>query len=158
MDIKELSEVIAVGGSKLGNTNRLVEQLKKMHKGVKVTLICHPEDEEKNLEILKEAGLEVVNIKHEDDYKLLPKNKSVFLLNTDGHNIVDYTEAIENILEDFVVIRTSMPSPQQKIDEIEELIKQKDLKTCVSPEAVEDRKYQREQMNQRSRFLSKHCK
>lgn len=158
MNTKELSEVIAGGGRNFGNTQRLIEQLKKIHKGSEVVLICHSEDEEKNLEVLKEAGLEVVCIKHEEDYRLLPKYKSIVILNTEGVDIENNTELIKNAISESVETHTLEPPAQQKIDEWEKLIKQKEYETYVSSKAVEDKEYQREQMKQRSRYLSKNCR
>ena len=158
MNTEELSEVIAGGGRNFGNTQRLIEQLKKIHKGSEVVLICHSEDEEKNLEVMKEAGLEVVCIKHEEDYRLLPKYKSVVFLNTEGVDIKNNTELVKNAIAEFVEMHTLEPTAQQKINEWEKLIKQKEYETYVSSKAVEDKEYQREQIKQRIRYLSKHCK
>lgn len=66
-------------------------------------------------------------------------------------------EKILAAIERILTIHTEMPIPQQRIDEYEEILKQKDaLKTYVIQEELENRKFQKEQMKQRSRYLSKH--
>lgn len=157
-DNEPIEEILG-GSIARGKAFDLIERIQKANKDVKVAIICRSETQAAICRVLATvAGLDVVDYHVEEDENLLPDGKAIFVLNPDGVNIADKTEQIKAALEKVMTIHTEMPMPQQKIDELEELIKQKEYETYVSPEAFEDRKYQREQMKQRSRYLSKHCR
>jgi len=115
--------------------DKLSERMKEIHQAnSKVILICHTEDEVRCVKVLQAAGLDATTIKHEDE-RLLPKGKCVVIINTDDVDIADKTEQIKAALERVLTIHTQMPIPQQRIDEYEEILKQKGaLKTYVIQE------------------------
>ncbi len=157
---KPIIEEVLGGTVARGKTLEVIESIKKAHKDVKVTIICRSDSQAAICKVLATvAGLDVVDYHIEEDEKLLPDGKAIIVLNPDGANIADKTEQIKAALERVLTIHTEMPIPLQKNEEYEEFLKQKDaLETYVIQEELEDRKFQKEQMKQRSRYLSKHCR
>jgi hypothetical protein len=159
-DDKPIIEEVLGGTVARGKTLELIERIKEAHKDVKVTIICRSDSQAAICKVLATvAGLDVVDYHIEEDERLLPDGKAIIVLNPDGVDIADKAEQIKAALERVLTIHTEMPIPQQRIDEYEEILKQKDaLKTYVIQEELENRKFQKEQMKQRSRYLSKHCR
>jgi hypothetical protein len=139
--------------------DKLSERMKEIHQAnSKVTLICHARDEVRCVELLQAAGLDATTIKHEDE-RLLPKGKSVVVINIDGVDIVNQTDKLATEIANLCEIQEiQTPSPQGLIDEIEELMKEKERVDFIPAEVIEEKMFQKEQMKLRSRYMSKNCR
>lgn len=148
-DDEPIEEIL--GGVVLrGNIFDTIEKIREAHKSAKVTIICRSKDDEAKCRVLATvAGLEVVEIIRSDNKELLPDGKCVIVINPESLNISETAEKLADAFDEAF---------NQRIDAVmEESIKKMEM---YSPEPLIDkyeRAYQREQMKQRSRFLSKHC-
>ena len=134
-----------------GRTFELIKRIQEANQGVKVTIICRTADDEAKCKLLSQvAGLEVVEVIRSDNKELLPDGKCVIVINPESFNISETAEKLADAFDEAF---------NQCVDtEMQEFVKKIEFE---SPEPLIDkyeRAYQREQMKQRSRFLSKHCR
>ena len=134
-----------------GRAFEVIKRIRESNKGTKVTIICRTPDDEAKCELLSQvAGLEIVEAIRSDDKELLPDGKCVIVINPDSFNLKETADKLADAFAEAF---------NQRVDaEMEEIIKKMEIQ---SPEPLLDkyeRAYQREQMKQRSRYLSKHCR
>lgn len=178
MDTRRIEEFL--GGYNFDEkTQNLIEQIKKNHvAGSDVIILCHNEDKEKCKAVADAADLHVLMCIADGSGKL-GEGKSVFFVNP--KDLFDVNEAtIEDFLEEAteyakkVVVNDKMEKIMEKLaasapgnlerelkesqKELEALLDKKGYLETYDPIDRAQRKYEREQMKQRSRFLSKNCK
>ena len=152
MEKREIAEIIG-GGIARGKTFEIIERLKEVHKGEKVIIVCRPEDEVRSSQIISTAGFEIAEIRHKCGDMEMPKGKSLVIINPDGEKIC---ENLDNLID--VLGEAYRPSIEDNIQEMEEALKKMAYSKIEDPYGREHRRHEREQMKQRSRFLSKNCK
>ena len=178
MDTRGIEEIL--GGYNFDEkTQILIEKIKNTHvSGSDVIIICHKKDEEKVKAVASAADLHILMCIVEDSEKLA-EGKSVFIVNP--KDLIDVNEAtINDLLEEAteyakkVIVNDKMEKIVANIaaavpdnlerelkdshEELEKLLDKKAYLEIHDPIDREQRRYEREQMKQRSRFLSKNCK
>lgn len=144
-DDEPIEEIL--GGVVLrGNIFDTIEKIREAHKGAKVTIMCRSKDDEAKCRVLATvAGLEIEDVIIEEDEKPLPRGKCIISLNPD---IMKVEEATQRLEEAFAQVYTKK----------EEELKVEEASIIDEKITAYERAYQREQIKQRSRYLSKHCR
>ena len=178
MDTRGIEEIL--GGYNFDEkTQILIEKIKNAHvAGSDVIILCHRDDKEKCKAVADAADLHILMC-CDVDSAILKEGKSVFFVNP--KDLIDVNEAtIEDLLEEAteyakkVVVNDKMEKIMEKLaasapgnlerelkesqKELEALLDKKGYLETYDPIDRAQRKYEREQMKQRSRFLSKNCK
>lgn len=178
MDTRGIEEFL--GGYNFDEkTQNLIEQIKKNHvAGSDVIILCHNEDKEKCKAVADAADLHVLMCIADGSGKL-GDGKSVFFVNP--KDLIDVNEAdIEHMLEEateyvknkvvndkvekiIANLAASVPcflerELKDSVEQLEALLDKKDYLEVHDPIERAQRKYEREQMKQRSRFMSKNCR
>jgi len=177
MDTRGIQEIL--GGYNFDEkTQNLIEQIKKAHvAGSDVIILCHNEDKEKCKAVAEAADLHILMCIAEDSGKLAD-GKSVFFVNP--KDLIDVNEvdidalleeateyAKNNVVNDKIEkiiahLAAAIPDNLERElkdsqKDLEELLKRKsDFDFADSIERAQ-RRFEREQMKQRSRFLGKNC-
>ncbi len=147
MDTRDITEELGIFTFSK-SIEKLIDKIKREYpQGCKAALICHIGDERKAVAVANAAGLTVSDIKYGDSDHLLGENTCFLIVEDDKYKIAESKEEFNQMCK-------------RQAESLEELIKEKELAMANErdPYFEEQRKFEREQMKLRSKYLTKHCR
>ena len=147
MDTRDITEELGVFTFSK-SIEELIKKIKREYpKGGKAVILCHMDAEKKAIAVANAAGLTVSDIKYGDNDHLLGDNTCFLIIENAEYKIAESEEEFRQMCK-------------RQAESLEELMKEKELAMANErdPYFEEQRKFEREQMKLRSKYLTKRCR